>query len=139
MDESERRETNKARVRELFTNLYEWADRGIDFFRSYYTDDTVMEMPQMGYRVEGLEDLMLAIESIRQNFTHWRHGSFEFHECLDPDELIWEADADAHFRHSGEPYEQRYVLFLHMRDGKIARYKEYVNTAALAAFPQVEA
>ena len=139
MDADERREANKAKIRELFTNLYEWADRDTDFFRDYYVDDVVMEMPQMGYRVESLDELMFGIQSVRQNFTHYRHGTMDFHDCLDPDEVIWEADADATFPHSGEPYVQRYVLFVKMRDGKITHYREYVNTAALAGFPRPDA
>jgi ketosteroid isomerase-like protein len=55
---------------------------------------------------------------------------------LDPDEVVWEADADAVFRHSGAPYEQRYVLFTRLQDGKISFYREYVNTQELSKFPQ---
>jgi ketosteroid isomerase-like protein len=137
VNEVQRREANKERVRELFTNLYDWADRDIEFWREYYTDDTVLEMPHMQLKMEGIEGVIAGIRTVPQNFTHWKHGTFEFHDCLDPDELIWEADADAVFRHSGEPYRQRYVLFVWMRDGKIARYVEYVDMNALAGFPPI--
>jgi ketosteroid isomerase-like protein len=139
VDDAARREANKAVIREIYTNLYEWAENDAEFWRRYFTDDYVMEMPQMGTRTEGLDNLLAGIRSVPQNFTKWRHATFEFHDCLDPDEMIWEADADAVFRHSGEPYVQRYVIFATMRDGKIATYAEYVNMDALAGFPGREA
>jgi ketosteroid isomerase-like protein len=137
MDDTERRDANKAKLREVFTNLYDWADRDLDFWRQYYTDDTVMEMPQMGMTTEGLVNLLEGIRSVPQNFTHWSHSNVDHYDGLDPDELMFVADADATFRHSGEPYNQRYVIFVWMRDGKIARYVEYVKMDALAGFPQL--
>src|SRR4026209_954362 len=127
MSDAERRESNKQRMRDLFTNLYEGAERDTDFWRQYYTDDTGLEMPHMELKMEGIDAVIAGIRTVPQNFTQWKHGTFEFHDCLDSDEIIWEADADAVFRHSGEPYRQRYVLFVSMSDGKIARYVEYVD------------
>jgi ketosteroid isomerase-like protein len=136
MNDEERRIFNQNRIRELIGNLYEWASQGeVDRIRGYYTEDTVLEMPQMGVRNEGIDLVMEGAMSVPRNFSKWTHKTFEFHEMLDPDEIVWEADADAVFRHSGEPYEQRYVLFAKMRDGKIAFYREYVNTQELSKFP----
>jgi ketosteroid isomerase-like protein len=137
VNEAERRRANQDRIRELFSNLYEWASQGeLDRIRAYYTEDTVLEMPQLGMRTEGLDAVMEGVKSVPTNFSRWSHKTFEFHEMLDPDEVVWEADADAVFRHSGAPYEQRYVLFTRLQDGKISFYREYVNTQELSKFPQ---
>jgi ketosteroid isomerase-like protein len=138
VDDSKRREANKERVRDIYTNLYEWAGNDEAFWRQYYTDDTTLEMPHMQLKIEGLDNVIAGIRTVPQNFTRWKHGTFEFHDCLDPDEVIWEADADAVFRHSGEPYRQRYVIFVKMRDGKIANYVEYVDMNALSGFPPMD-
>jgi ketosteroid isomerase-like protein len=139
MDVAALRAHNQDRIRELFTHLFEWASAGdMDRIRDYYTDDTVLLMPQMDVRSQGIDNILSGVESVPRNFSRWSHGTFTFHDMLDPDEVIWEADADAVFRHSGEPYNQRYVLFCRMREGRIAEYTEYVDTRELSKFPPQE-
>jgi ketosteroid isomerase-like protein len=139
LDPNARRAYNQDRIRELFTHLFEWATAGdMDRIRGYYTEDTVLQMPQMGATSQGIENILLGVQSVPKNFSRWSHGTFTFHDMLDPDEVVWEADADAVFRHSGETYDQRYVLFCRMREGRIAEYTEYVDTRELSKFPPQE-
>jgi ketosteroid isomerase-like protein len=137
MNDNERRELNKKIVQEVMDGLYEWAEAGkpLDHWRKYYSDDFVLEMPQFGSRVEGLEGMLGAVSTVPKNFANWRQSDYIWHDCVDPDDMIWEADADAVFRHSGKSYDQHYVIFARMRDGKIVHYREFVNMEALNGFP----
>jgi ketosteroid isomerase-like protein len=72
---------------------------------------------------------------IGRTFSDWRQVNFTFHDAVDPDEMIWEADADGTYADDGSTYDQKYVLFLQLRDGKIAHHTEYVDTRKLTKFP----
>ena len=133
--DDERREANKALLREHFSGGGDTSDFDPEPRVARFCDDLKFAMPQMGHRFEGIEPFAAAVGSVPRNFSFFRHQNVEIHDCLDPDEFIVEADADAVFRHSGERYDQHYVLLITMRDRKIATYTEYVNTDLLAGFP----
>lgn len=136
MSDGDRRAANQAMIRDLFTRYHEMVNRDIDELRPFYTDDTILELPQLGTRAEGIEGTLAMAKTVGTTFREWKQVNFEFHDCLDPDEVIWEADADGVFAHSGERYEQRYVLFVKLRDGRISHYREYIDTRQLAHFPR---
>ncbi|HEY2331255.1 MAG TPA: nuclear transport factor 2 family protein [Acidimicrobiales bacterium] len=133
--DTERREANKAFIRDLFTRYHEIVTRDLDELRPYYTDDTVLDLPQLGTHLEGIEATLKMAAMIGRTFSQWRQVNFRFHDSLDPDEMIWESDADGTYADDGSPYDQKYVLFLQLRDGKIAHHTEYVDTRRLAKFP----
>jgi ketosteroid isomerase-like protein len=131
----ERREANKAFIRDLFTRYHEIVTRDLQELRPYYTDDTVLDLPQLGTHLEGIEATLKMAAMIGRTFSDWRQVNFTFHDAVDPDEMIWEADADGTYADDGSNYDQKYVLFLQLRDGKIAHHTEYVDTRKLTKFP----
>jgi ketosteroid isomerase-like protein len=133
--DAERREANKAFIRDLFTRYHEIVREGLDGLRPYYTDDTVLDLPQLGTHLEGIEATLKMAAMIGRTFSEWRQVNFRFHDALDPDEMIWEADAEGTYADDGTAYDQTYVLFLRLRDGRIAHHVEYVDTRRLAKFP----
>ncbi|MGD9797672.1 MAG: nuclear transport factor 2 family protein [Acidimicrobiia bacterium] len=133
--DAERREANKAMIRDLFTRYHEIVTRDLDELRPYYTDDTVLDLPQLGTHLEGIDATLKMAAMIGRTFSAWRQVNFRFHDAVDPDEMIWEADADGTYADDGTTYEQTYVLFLKLRDGRIAHHTEYVDTRRLAKFP----
>jgi ketosteroid isomerase-like protein len=135
--DAERRENNQAIIRDLFTRYHTIVTNGIDGLRPYYTEDTVLDLPQMGTHLEGIEATLKMAAMIGRTFTEWKQVNFRFHDALDPDEVIWEADADGIVAATGERYDQTYVLFLKLRDGRIAHHTEYVDTRKVDVFPPV--
>jgi len=135
MDDAARREANKKLLREHFSGGGDTSDFDPAPRLARFADDLKFAMPQMGHSFEGIDGFAAAMSSVPRNFSFFRQTNVQIHDCLDPDEFIVEADADAVFRHSGERYDQHYVLLLRLRDGKISHYTEYVNTDLLAGFP----
>jgi ketosteroid isomerase-like protein len=46
---------------------------------------------------------------------------------VDPDVAIFEMTAAGRVKDTDEPYEMSYVVVLTVRDGRIARYRDYWN------------
>jgi ketosteroid isomerase-like protein len=136
MTDQEKRENNKALLREQYERLMEIAVAGRSEIEKFFTDDVVMELPFLNVKSEGLDNMIGAVQSVAQNFERYALRSMAFYDCIDPDTLIYEAEADAIFRHSGEPYPQRYINIVQFRDGRICRNVEYMNVALLAGFPR---
>jgi ketosteroid isomerase-like protein len=134
--DSRRREANKAFIVDLFSRYHEIVTRDLDELRPYYTDDTTLDLPQMGTHLEGIEATLKMAAMIGRTFSAWKQVNFRFHDALDPDEMIWEADADGIAAATGERYENTYVLFVRMRGGKIASHTEYVDTRNVGVFAQ---
>jgi len=62
-------------------------------------------------------------------------GEFEVHDCLDPASFIVFAKSRA-TTCRGLPYENSYVFFATMRDGKIAALREYADTSRLGVLQE---
>ena len=141
MNDDERRERNQQVVRWVYTHLEERANQSVDQMKEYLAEGAVMELPYGGVArtAPTFEDRLQTLRDTVDRFSSWSHTNITFHDCLDPDELIWEADADATFRYSGDRYPQRYVMFVKMRDFKIVEAKEYFNTSIMHLFAQNEA
>jgi ketosteroid isomerase-like protein len=52
------------------------------------------------------------------------------HECVDPDELIFEYHSDAVVERNGNAYRNTYIGVVRFRDGKISHWREYHNPEA---------
>jgi len=57
-------------------------------------------------------------------------GEFEIHDCLDPSRFIVFATGRGRTRR-GVPYENSYVFFATLRDGKILNMREYADTSRM--------
>jgi ketosteroid isomerase-like protein len=141
LNDDERRERNKDVVRWVYTHLAERANQSVDQMNDYLAEGAVMELPYAGgsRTTPTFEERLQILRDTVDRFSSWSHTNMVFHDCVDPDELIWEADADATFRYSGAAYPQRYVMFVKMRDFKIIEAKEYFNTSIMHLFAENEA
>jgi len=138
MGDYERREHHKALLRYKSDHLFEIVAGERTEIEKYYTDDVVMELPHLNVKSQGLDNQVKAVQSVPHNFKHYRLKYIAFHDCTDPDKIIYEAEADAVFRHSGQPYLQRYINIVEFRDGKICHNIEYMNMNLLSGFPPSE-
>ncbi len=55
------------------------------------------------------------------------------HPCEDPAIIVLEFSGKGQSLETGRPYRQHYVSIITLRDGRIARYRDYWNPLALAS------
>jgi uncharacterized protein len=131
MDDEAKRAANKA----LLTNVMKTISAG-EFERlgEYMTQDLIFELPYgpdfIPNPVEGLDawnQMQLMTFAL---FDSFGLEPIEFHDCLDPDQLIAEYRSDAIVKRNGNTYKNRYIGVLRFRDGKISHWREFHNPQA---------
>jgi uncharacterized protein len=97
-------------------------------------EDGVVEFPYaipgLPQRVEGRAALAAHLDRIAGMIEFTRFADIVKHETSDPDVVILEFSGHGRSVESGEPYEQRYVSVIMIRDGYIVRYQDYWNPVA---------
>ena len=97
-------------------------------------EDGVVEFPYaipgLPQRLEGRAALAAHLERIAGMIEFSHFADMVKHETSDPETVIIEFSGYGRSAASGEPYEQRYVSVITMRDGYIVRYKDYWNPVA---------
>ena len=133
MDDDQRREANKARFLTVLETVS--AGRFEDLGQSM-TDDLVFELPYgpsfIPNPVVGLEawnEMQLMTFAL---FSSFRLELIEFHDCVDPDELIAEYRSEAKVLRNGNDYLNRYIGVLRFRDGRISHWREFHDPQATA-------
>jgi ketosteroid isomerase-like protein len=131
MDDEAKRAANKT----LLTNVMKTISAG-EFERlgEYMTQDLIFELPYgpdfIPNPVEGLDawnQMQLMTFAL---FDSFGLEPIEFHDCLDPDQLIAEYRSDAIVKRNGNTYKNRYIGVLRFRDGKISHWREFHNPQA---------
>ena len=131
MDDDQRRAANRAR----FSTVLETVSAGrFEDLGESMTDDLVFELPYgpdfIPNPIEGLEawnQMQLMTFAL---FSSFHLELLEFHDCLDPDELIAEDRSEAKVIRNGNDYRNRYIGVLRFRDGKISHWREFHNPQA---------
>lgn len=131
MDDAARRAANK----QVFAEVQATISAGqFDKLGDFMVDDLLFELPYgpdfMPNPVEGLEawnQMQLMTFAL---FDSFRLEPIEYHECLDPDELIAEYRSEATVKRNGNTYKNRYIGVLRFRDGKISHWREFHNPQA---------
>jgi uncharacterized protein len=131
MDDEARRTANK----KLFTTVTDTITAGeFEKLADYMASDLVFELPYAGEflpgPIQGLDTWNQMQLMTFAMFESFRLDVTEFHDCLDPDELVAEYTSDAVVKRNGNAYANRYIGVLRFRDGKIAEWKEFHNPKA---------
>jgi len=94
-------------------------------------DDVVFEFPfappGRPTRVEGKPALGEYLKAVSGRTRMEGVSNLEIHETVKPEVAIIEMTMTGTVRATGAPYEQSYVVVLTVRDGLIARYRDYWN------------
>ena len=94
-------------------------------------DDVVFEFPfappGRPARVEGKPALGDYLQALAGRVRLEGVSNLEIHETVKPDVAIIEMTMTGTVTATGAPYEQSYVSILTVRDGLIARYRDYWN------------
>jgi uncharacterized protein len=99
-------------------------------------DDVVFEFPfappGRPMRVEGKQALADYLKAVSGRMRIEGVRNLEIHETVKPDVAIIEMTMTGTVTATGAPYEQSYVVVLTVRDGLIARYRDYWNPLRVA-------
>lgn len=131
MDDEAKRAANK----KTFTNVTDTITAGeFEKLTDYMSDDLLFELPYAGEflpgPIQGLEKWNQMQLMTFGMFESFRLETVEFHDCLDPDELVAEYKSDAIVKRNGNAYKNRYIGVLRFRDGKISQWREFHNPQA---------
>ncbi|WP_028938555.1 nuclear transport factor 2 family protein [Pseudonocardia spinosispora] len=105
-------------------------------FVELWEPDGVMEFPfaAPGFptRLVGHAQLHDYLDDYPQHVDLHAIVDLEVHQSVDPSVVIVEFGAEGLVVPSGRPYRLRYIAVLTIRDGRIARYRDYWSPRAVA-------
>jgi uncharacterized protein len=87
-------------------------------------------IPGLPQRLEVRAAITAHLKRVAGMFAFTRFADIVKHETSDPEIVILEFSGLDRGVESGEPYEQRYISVITMRDGYIVHYKDYWNPVA---------
>ena len=135
-DEVTPKDEHEAVVLGWFTSLM---NQDLDAFAGLLTEDALQEMP-FGklLDIDGFDTEWRGKDTIMSYFRKAIPGRRNhvftikrLHRTTDPEMIIVEAHARSDVVALGKVYDQDYVMFFKLRDGKIAHFKEYYNPMVL--------
>lgn len=106
--------------------------KGFDTFESCLADDIQLEWPfpvMEGFPLEhrGARWFRDALEASWRDFDPYAYRIEVIHDLAAEDRLIAEYSSHSRYIPTGEPYSNRYVSILDFAEGRIIRWREYVN------------
>ena len=108
---------------------------GAESFRNMVAVDGVVEFPfappGFSSRLEGRDALVAHLTAVGGRVEFDNISEPLIHHTTDPEVLILEFEGSGRGVTTGEPYEQRYISVVRLRDGHIKHIKEYWNPLAL--------
>ena len=107
---------------------------GVETFVQMFAEDGVMEFPYAlptPRRVEGREALVAHLNFLAGRIEFLNVSDVVKHQTGDPDVCIIEFAGFGRSVATGEPFEQRYISVIRVRDGYIAHYRDYWNPLAV--------
>ena len=118
----------------LRQTLGERLNPGAETFVEMVAEDGVMEFPfalPSPKRVEGREALAAHIAFLAGRIEFLSVSDVVKHVTGDPEIFIIEFAGSGRAVATGEPFEQRYISVIRLRDGHIVRYTDYWNPIAV--------
>lgn len=102
-----------------------------DDWANLWAEDGLLEFPfapegrPSSYR--GRKAILAYMKGAAGNFTIDEALSTRIHPMLDPEVLCVELAVKGKMTGTGAPYNQKYVVFFLVKDGKLQNYREYWN------------
>ncbi|MFC4595572.1 nuclear transport factor 2 family protein [Sphingobium tyrosinilyticum] len=124
--------------RDLFvTMLTALGRKEFDTVERCLADDIVFEWPfpvMDGFPTEhrGAGWFLQAMETSWRDFDDYAYKIEVIHDLAEDTRLIAEYSSHSRYRPTGEPYSNRYISILDFADGRITRWREYVNPRVVA-------
>lgn len=103
----------------------------IELLTSLCTEDVIFEFPfappDRPSMVQGREAVGRYLAAVPSRVAFERLSNLEIHQSVNPDVAVVEMTATGTVKDTGDPYKMSYVVVLTVRDGQIARYRDYWN------------
>jgi ketosteroid isomerase-like protein len=103
----------------------------IDSWIELWQPDGVFEQPfaTEGFprRLEGRDEILHHVTGMDEIFRDFVFSDIEIHATADPDCFVMTLRSDSTIIPTGRRYANEYVVFLRLRDGLVAHYREYFN------------
>jgi uncharacterized protein len=100
-------------------------------FMDLWHEDGVFEQPYApeGFpaRLEGAEAIHRHVEPMPRVFATFAYHDLDLHATEDPELYVCTVSSTATVLATGKPYENRYVIFFRVREGRIALYREFYD------------
>jgi len=119
------RQANLAAVKRAFEAI---GRQDANAMMDNYTDDVSMELPFADSldRMQGNDNIRAYLRAAFRVFQ-FELIITEVHEGLDPDKLVVEFTSEGKITTTGKPYANRYIAVFWFRDGKVCRWREFLN------------
>ena len=118
----------------LRKTLCEHLNPDAETFVQMFAENGVMEfpfaLPNVVQRVEGREALSARISFLSGLIEFNSVSEVVKHETSNPEVFIVEFSGSGKGLATGEPFEQRYISVIRVRNGQIVHYKDYWNPVA---------
>ena len=118
----------------LRETLGERLNPGAETFVQMFAQDGVMEFPYAlpsPRRLEGREAHAAHLAYLARLVELLSVSDVAKHKTTDPEVFIVEFASSGRAVATGEPFEQRYISVIRVRDGHIVHYKDYWNPLAI--------
>jgi uncharacterized protein len=96
---------------------------------AHVADDVVYEAPYYAQfqTKHGRDELAAMLGAVEARFSSILYEVVELFPSTDPDLVIAEIRGDHAVKDSDRRYQNHYIQFLHFRDGKVDRWREFSN------------
>ncbi len=111
-----------------FASIWDVLNGGVEAMRPWFVDDFYGETPWSASApvADGIGAYAKIMAGFRPLMEHYEIRITEFHQTVDPNQVVVEARGGGPLVKGGE-YWNDIILFITFRDGKMARQKEYFN------------
>lgn len=124
--------------RELFiTMLTALGQKDFDAFEACLAEDVLLEWPfpvMEGYPLEqrGARWFREVLEVSWRDFDPYAYRIEAIHDMAAGDMLVAEYSSHSRYHPTNAPYSNRYVSIVEFADGRISRWREYLNPMVIA-------
>jgi ketosteroid isomerase-like protein len=124
--------------RTLFVTMLDALGRkDFDRFEACLADDVLLEWPfpvMEGFPLEarGARWFRESLEASWVDFAPYAYRIAAIHDMADPEALVAEYTSHSTYLPTGQPYENAYVAVIEFADGRISRWREYLNPQVIA-------
>ncbi len=122
---------------ELLQSHFDTLVRDRARWQTLIADDLVWELPyapSIGHppKLAGREQIVSFVKEILNATEDFHFHDIDISVMVDENKAVAQVQATARIVQTGRYYNQRYVVFLQSRQGKIAHIREYFNPATAA-------
>jgi ketosteroid isomerase-like protein len=127
-DEPDRRDAEIAVIKRL---LQCQADRDWAGLAAAFDADAVFDLPYIGEAFRGRDEIVARMRPSLERMDGLRFFDFDIQPLAAPGRYVAEFRGSAVVNTTGLAYDQRYIALFEVRDGRVVRFREYMDPLVL--------